>query len=109
MTLQSRTLILAASLFAVPLAGAMAQSNPAGNYGSNKSMTAAPGTADSKAASGLSTADSATRPPAMTPGAMNPYKPGATGNTVVPGTNSSVANIAPNSAEQKSGATATGK
>jgi len=91
----SQTLFFAASMLAAPAMGALAQSaNPAGNYGSNRSVTASPGTADSQSASGMHTGDvgsgstySPTRP--MTRGmAANPNKPGATGQAVVPGNNS---------------------
>jgi hypothetical protein len=58
MTSISRSLLLSAALMAAPLAGAIAQqNNPAGNYGSNRSATAAPGTADSKPMSGMNTGD----------------------------------------------------
>jgi hypothetical protein len=108
MFLKSSSLLLAAALMAAPMTVAMAQqNNPAGNLGSNRSVTASPGTADSKAASGMNTGDST----ANTTGtgnygssAMNKTAPGATGQTVVPGTTSSQANSATGTREQKSGA-----
>jgi len=88
----SRSLILAASLFAIPVVGALAQGSTTNNYGANRSETAAPGTADSKAASGLSTADSQSGSAAApSSSAKSPRVDGATGRTVVPGSNSSVA------------------
>jgi len=106
MTLQSRSLMLAASLIAMPMVGAMAQTNPAGNYGSNTSMTASPGTADNSVASGMSTGDANSRPTSMKPGSTNEFKKGATGQTVVPGSNSSIASTGSNTATQKTGTTA---
>jgi hypothetical protein len=104
MTLHSRSFILAASLVAMPLVGALAQNtNPAGNYGSNQSITASPGTADSKAASGMNTADSNATPSAIPPGATSNYTPGATGRTIVPGSNSTVAGATPGSQTEKTG------
>ncbi len=100
MTLNYRFLILATSLVAMPLVGALAQSNPTGNYGTNKTMTAAPGTADNNAASGLSTADANAKPPGASSPAGN-YAPGSTGRTVVPGSNSSVGADATNSSSAK--------
>lgn len=107
MVLKSRTLILAASLMAVPMVAAMAQqNNPAGNMGSNQSSTASPGTADNKAVSGMNTGDVGSRNKATSSGtAMNSTTPGATGHTVVPGSNSSQAGASAGTAEQKSGST----
>src|SRR6185437_981387 len=97
----SQVLFFAASMLAAPTIGALAQSNnPAGNYGSNRSVTASPGTADNQAASGMHTGDvgsgSTYSPthPATRGMAANPNKEGATGNTVVPGNNSTAANTA---------------
>lgn len=95
----SKSIILTAIIMAVPASWALAQpTNPSGNQGSNLSVTATPGTADSAAASPMHTADvdaagsHGTRMPSM--GATDPTKPGATGQTVVPGDNSSVAGTA---------------
>jgi len=112
MLMYSRSLLLAATLMAVPVAAAMAQSNnPAGNMGSNNSATASPGTADSKSAAGMNTGD--TGPNRTAAGnyagsAMNSTTPGATGQTVVPGSTSSQANASAGTAEQQMGATAGG-
>ncbi len=109
MTLKSCSFILAVSLVAMPVAGALAQgNNPAGNYGSNQSTTAAPGTADSKTMSGMHTGDTTAHTSGTAPGAMNSTKPGATGKTVVPGSTSSIAGAASNTAEQKTGVTSAG-
>jgi hypothetical protein len=100
----SRPVLLAAVLAAAPLTLAFAQqNNPAGNMGSNTSVTATPGTADSKALSGMNTADAGAM--ARRPGsaATNAYVPGATGKTVVPGSTSSPAAAAAGTAETKSG------
>ena len=105
MVSQSRAILLAAGLFVAPLVPALAQQNyPAGNLGSNKSITAAPGTADSHAASGMNTGDShgtVTRPYGTT--AMNPYAPGATGQSVVRGTTSSQAGATSATTTEKTG------
>jgi hypothetical protein len=103
----SKSILLAATLIAVPMAAAMAQqNNPAGNQGSNRSVTASPGTADSKAASGMSTGDANSRTTGTSNysgSAMSSTAPGATGKTVVPGSTSSQANSANGTMEQKTG------
>jgi hypothetical protein len=94
----SQTLFFATSMLMAPAIGALAQpANPTGN-GSNSSMTASPGTADSQAASGRHTDDvdhgsaySPTRPTTGGMAATNPHKSGATGQTVVPGDSSTAA------------------
>ncbi len=111
MLFKSGSLLLAAGLMGAPFATAMAQTNPTGNLGSNRSVTASPGTADSRSASKLTTGDSTSR------GTMtNTYggastsntTPGATGRTVVPGTNSSQASAAPSTMQEKTGTTTSG-
>jgi hypothetical protein len=103
---KSRSLLIAAGLIAAPMAFTMAQTtNPTGNMGSNKSVTATPGTADSHAASGMNTGDAGARNTA-TPGygtSMNNTKPGATGRTVVPGSTSSQASSSAATANQRTG------
>jgi hypothetical protein len=107
MSWKSRSLLLAATLLAAPMATAMAQqNNPTGNMGSNRSVTASPGTADNKAASGMSTGDAGTHATGTSnygSSAMSSTTPGATGKTVVPGSTSSQANAASGTANQKSG------
>ena len=105
----SQPLLVAAVLAATPLTTALAQGNPAGNMGSNTSITATPGTADNKALSGMNTADT-TATPARPPSgaATNPYVPGATGKTVVPGSTSSPAAAAAGTAEAKTGGAGSG-
>jgi hypothetical protein len=100
----SRPLVLAVVLAGAPLTSVLAQGNPAGNMGSNTSITATPGTADNKALSGMNTAD-ATAMPARPPSsaATNAYVPGATGKTIVPGSTSSPAAAAAGTAEAKTG------
>jgi hypothetical protein len=95
----SQTLVFAALMLTAPAIGALAQSaNPTGNNGSNGSMTASPGTADSQAASGMHTGDvghgsgySPTRPTTDGTAATNPSRSGATGQAVVPGNASTAA------------------
>jgi hypothetical protein len=87
-------------MLAASAIGALAQpANSTGNYGSNRSVTASPGTADNHAASGMHTGDvgsgspySPTLPTTRGMTATNPNKSGATGKTVVPGDSSSMAN-----------------
>jgi hypothetical protein len=111
MTSIPRSLLLSAALLAAPLTGALAQTNPAGNYGSNRSVTAAPGTADNRAAPGMSTADehSSGAAGSYSGKALNPRTPGATGRTVVPGSNSSQASAAAGSSNTRTDATTGGK
>lgn len=108
----ARPLVFAAALSAAPFVVAQAQqNNPAGNLGSNRSMTAAPGTADSQAASGMHTADTKGHSNAYGGASMNktsPRTPGATGTTVVPGNNSTVASDAKSSYQQKTAGSQTG-
>ena len=111
MTFISRSLLLSAALLAAPLTGAMAQnSNPAGNYGSNRSATAAPGTADSTASSGMTTGDVHSRGTMQSYSgtAANPRVPGGTGRTVVPGSNSSQARAATGTGNMRTDATTGG-
>jgi hypothetical protein len=109
---KSRSFLLAAALLAAPVATAMAQqNNPAGNLGSNRSATATPGTADNSAASTMTTGDAGAHgPSANTHGgaATNHNVPGATGHTVVPGSNSSQASSAPSTARERTGSTTSG-
>jgi hypothetical protein len=83
---RSASLFFAAALLAAPAALAQ-HNNPTGNEGSNRSVTASPGTADSHAASGANTAD--------THGFSNYGGSGASSSTMpshtTPGNNSSVA------------------
>jgi hypothetical protein len=111
MIMSSRTLLVAAGLMAMPLAAPMTalaqQNNPTGNLGSNRSATASPGTADSKAASGMNTGDVGSKGAGANSyggAATNPTTPGATGQAVVPGSTSSQANASSGTAEQKTGA-----
>jgi hypothetical protein len=107
-----RSLLLAASLMAAPMTNAIAQqNNPAGNMGSNNSVTASPGTADTTAASGMSTADVGSRSTTTSNYAgseMNSTTPGSTGRTVVPGSASSQASSSSGTNEQKTGTTSGG-
>jgi len=90
-----RSFLLAAALASAPLVGAMAQANgPTGNYSGTQTSPAKPGSAASATASGLNTA--------TTPYAA-PTAPGATGRTVVPGNNSSVAGDVKGTATAKTG------
>jgi hypothetical protein len=99
-----RATALSISVLALP-AFAFAQSNPQGNLGSNNSVTATPRTANSPAST-LHSGDATALPPAINPAAQNPNVPGATGRTVVPGTNSTVSGDRPATANSKtSGAT----
>jgi hypothetical protein len=108
----SRSLLLAATLLIAPVGTALAQqNNPTGNMGSNRSVTASPGTADSKGASGMNTGDTGTHATGTSnygSSAMNSTAPGATGKTIVPGSTSSQANSSTGTAAQKSGGASDG-
>ena len=92
MRFPSRSLLLAATLMAAPVAVAMAQTSaPSANMPSSSSTTT-------------------TKP---SPSATNPNVPGATGQTVVPGSNSSMADSNrvqpnPNNATTSSGSSGGG-
>jgi hypothetical protein len=104
MLFRSRSLLLAATLMAAPLATAMAQSDPTGNLGSNRSVTASPGTADNSAASTMSTGDAhGTTTNTYSGAGMNNTTPGATGRSVVPGTSSSQADASQSTMQEKTG------
>jgi hypothetical protein len=108
MLFKSRSLLLAAGLLAIPLGAAMAQqNNPTGNLGSNRSITASPGTADNSSASTVTTGDagSSTTTNSYGGSSTNNTVPGATGHTVVPGNNSSQASAAPSTMQEKTGGT----
>jgi hypothetical protein len=103
----SRSIILSAALLVAPVASALAQqNNPTGNYGSNRSATASSTTADTPATPGMRTGDISS---ASTPGgsyggpATSSSKTGATGQTVVPGNNSTVAGDTSGTAKTKTG------
>ena len=102
MTLTLRTSMLAAAILAAPLAAFAQSNNPTGNLGSNNSATATPPTADTPS-SGLHTGDANAIPPAPSAAAQNPHVPGATGQTVVPGTTSTVAGDRPATGNAKTG------
>jgi hypothetical protein len=106
-----RSLLLAATLMAAPVANAMAQqNNPAGNMGSNGSVTASPSTADSRPASGMNTADMGSHGTTTSNYApsMNNPTPGETGHSVVQGSGSSQAGSAAGTVEQRAGQQAGG-
>lgn len=107
---KSRSILLATALLTAPMTVAMAQqNNPTGNMGSNRSITGTAGTADSKAASGTNTADvGVNNAPTGNYAGMSGTKPGSTGKTVVPGTNSSQTSAANATREQQSGASPAG-
>jgi hypothetical protein len=98
-------LLMAVWLVALPV-GATAQSNnPTGNSGSNKSATASAGTADNKAASGMTTGDATSRiaPPPMSAG--NSRTPGGTGDSIVKGDHSTIRGDRAATTDQKTGFT----
>lgn len=108
MLIRCASFAFAAALCAAPVAMAQ-QNNPAGNLGSNRSTTAAPGTADNHSASGVNTGDvhsgsSTYSGSGMSSGSTtSSTTPGATGHTVVPGNNSSVAQDSRGTNHQASG------
>jgi hypothetical protein len=102
-----RTTILAAAMLVTPLMVFAQSNNPTANMGVNQSPTSsgtnAPG-------SGMTAADANAVPKQPSGAAMNPRVPGATGQAVVPGTNSTVAGDRPATANSKTeSATGSGK
>ncbi len=90
MTSTLRTTALALLIGAAPLAAFAQSNNPAGNLGSNSSPTATAPTAN---APGVPMHAADATAPVRTPSAaaQNPHVPGATGQSVVPGNNSTIA------------------
>ena len=108
MTSISRSVFLAAALATTPLVAALAQNNPTGNYGSNRSTTAAPVTGDSTGSPGMNTGDVNGKSTMTNSYGTSATKPGSTGRTVVPGNNSSVASDTGGTAKTQSGGTGGG-
>jgi hypothetical protein len=94
--------MLAAAIFAAPLAGFAQSNNPTANLGANKSDTATSPTADTPTST-LHSGDAKAVPAMPNSAAQNPHVPGATGQAVVPGTNSTVAGDRPATANSKTG------
>lgn len=92
----SRLMLLAVALFAMPTVVVFAQSaNNPPNTNGNHSTSAAPGT---------SAMDSGIKSPGVAAGAaQNSNRPGATGQTVVPGDKSTVAGSEPATDQQQQG------
>lgn len=106
MTSRFRLTLLAATVFALPAAGALAQTNNPGESGGTRGsmiapQTYPPGTASNPALSTGKLPAGA----AGVPAAHNPNVAGATGHTIVPGNNSSVAADRRGTVEQKTGET----
>jgi hypothetical protein len=95
-----RTTMLAAAMIATPFMAFAQSNNPTANMGTNKSSTA-PST--SAPAAGMTSADTNATTTSPTGAAMSPRVPGATGQTVVPGSNSTVAGDRPATANSKTG------
>lgn len=95
-----RTAMLSAAILMTPLAAFAQTDNPMAHAGSNSSVTATSTTANPHAA-----ATKVKSPMAM---AKNPTVPGATGRTVVPGSNSTVAGDRAGTIETKTGQTGMG-
>ncbi len=104
MTFQFRFLLVASCLIAAPMAGALAQSNPTGNLGSNQSITASHGTVDKKGPSEMSTSGVNAVPRTPSAAAMNRRTPGGTGTTVVRGSSSTISGDRKITADSKTGA-----
>ncbi len=99
------SIVMAGALLAGPMAPALAQTqNPAGNMGSNRSMTASPGTQDN-AASGMNSNDM------NNPGSAGGNYAGSSLSShpgVVKGSNSSVASSGSATREQQTGSSPAG-
>lgn len=98
-----RTAMLAAAILASPLTAFAQSNNPTGNLGSNSSVTATAPTANSHAVSGVNTADANANAKMPTAMEKSPVVPGATGRTVVPGSNSTVAGDRAGTVDTKTG------
>lgn len=108
----SYALAVAGLLAAVPIATQAQQNNPAGNLGSNRSVTGAPGTADNPSTSGATTGDATSRRAVMgnyNSSSANPTRPGATGQSKVPGNGSTVAGDMPATGQSQTSTTGTGQ
>jgi hypothetical protein len=107
MTSKLRMSLMAVALLATPMLAIAQSNNPTGNMGSNRSDTAAGTNADKMQKPGMGTADVQSGPNASKPAAMakDGTAPGATGKTVVPGSNSTVSGDKTGIAVAKTGQT----
>ena len=106
MTVISRSILLAASLFVVSATGALAQNNNPGNTGGASGSRIA--TPDYPPAAGSNPALSPGRLPKGStgvPAAENPNVPGATGQTIVPGNRSTIGADRRGTTQEKTGQT----
>ena len=97
-------------LSATPMLAIAQGNNPTGNMGSNRSDTATGTNVDKSQKPGMGTADVKPGVNAPTPSAAakDNMVPGATGKTVVPGSNSTVSGDQTGTAAAKTGQTNTG-
>jgi len=91
----ARSMMLGASLLLASTVGVLAQTNH--DAGTPGGMTTAPPPYPNRAAE------------QGVPASQNPQVPGATGRTIVPGNNSTVAGAGRSTEEQRTGTTATGQ
>ena len=98
------------ALFATPILALAQGSNPTGNMGSNRSDTATGTNVDKMAKPGMGTADVQSSVNAPKPSAMakDNMAPGATGTTVVAGSNSTITGSQTGTSAAKTGQTNTG-
>jgi hypothetical protein len=110
MTSKLRMSLMTVALLATPMLAMAQGNNPAGNMGSNRSDTSAGTNVDKTQTPGMGTADvkPGVNSPKPSAAAESKTAPGATGRTVVPGSNSTVAGDQSGTSAAKTGQTNTG-
>jgi hypothetical protein len=110
MTSKLRMSLMTVAFLATPMLAIAQGNNPTGNMGSNRSDTSAGTNVDKTQTPGMGTAD--VRPgvnaPKSSAAAKDNMVPGATGKTVVPGSNSTVAGDQSGTSAVKTGQTNAG-
>jgi len=102
-----RLSLMTVALLATPVLAIAQGNNPTGNMGANRSDTAGGTSADKMQKPGMATADvqSGANTPKPTAMAQDSAAPGATGKTVVPGSNSTVSGDKSGTVAAKTGQT----
>jgi hypothetical protein len=105
-----RMLLMAIALLATPMLAFAQSNNPTGNMGSDRSNTSAGTNVDKTQKSGMGTGDvrSGVNAPRPSVAAKDNAVPGATGKTVVPGSNSTVSGDQAGTSAAKTGQANTG-
>lgn len=105
-----RMSLMTVVLLATPVLAIAQGNNPTGNMGSNRSETSAGTNVDKTQKPGMGTADvkPGVNAPMPSAAAKDNMAPGATGTTVVPGSNSTVSGDKTGTSAGKTGQTTTG-